>query len=642
VVSDTKDGSSRSLIFYPLFFLLLVFGAILRLSNFDFFFTDFFGHYNFFDPDSYYQLRRLAFFLQNFPESLRFDPLLAWPAGDVAHWPKLSLWLYGFPLWLFGANSYQALEIGASYLSILFGLMWSVLIYFVARQILDRSFSLLILFLSLINPFLIRYSCLGQVDHHIFELLLVPIAMILGLKSFSSARSAFFLGGIFALSFGISSSVLFVIGALIISFALVDIRRDKRREFLSLLLGFTLLFPFMMLWHQDIWRQNFDLHMPSFFQGVSVLGLFLVVWPLIFLKRLSHIFCAYLIILLVASVFFLFTPMQTLLHTAIHYVFGRTGIISHVIEARPLFYGLSHFQFYFVLHSLGYFFPVLLGFFLIPLFWKKLSRVERFYFSMGFFLLIPALAQSRFVLYFLAFYFIFLVWSFRALLHFLKERQIRVRLPAILGFVLIPIFPGLETGFAPDLDPRTRVDFSILHLAEEKNIFDRTAAWERLGEKNPKVGGIWANPNMGHLLTYISGMGSLVDPFYIGSSLRKDFEGRRIEEQTKFFEFLDANRIDLIFLLNDYVYFQMLHETFREPMRGFARRGANRAYYFDLQELESYFWIRSILKPDTDWPGFEEILQIQVVENHLYNFARIMQRKKIKDAEKTKKPNTRS
>ncbi|MGA0164343.1 MAG: hypothetical protein ACO3LE_08915, partial [Bdellovibrionota bacterium] len=485
--------------------MLLVFGVILRLTNFDFFFTDFFGHYNFFDPDSYYQLRRLAFFLQNFPESLTFDPLLAWPSGDLAHWPKLSLWLYGFWLWLFGVDSYQALELGASYLSIMYGILLCGLIYFVARKVLDQKFSLLVLFLAVLNPFLIRYSCLGQVDHHIFELLLVPIALLLGLKSFSSTKTAFLLGVVFALSFGISSSVLFVIGAVTLSFALVDFSRDKRKEFLSLIFGFILIFPLVMLWHQDIWRQNFDLHMPSFFQALVVLTLFLMLSPLIFLKRLKFILIAYSMISLVIGFLVIFSPMQNLLDTALHYVFGRTGIINHVIEARPLLEGLVEFQFAFILDALGYLFPMLFGFFLLPLFWKRLLFVEKFYFLTGFFLLIPALAQKRFVIYFLIFYLIFLVFCFRALLNFFQEKGIRVQIPLIIGFVLMPIFPGLKSGFAPDLDSRMHVDFSILHMANEEGLFDSKEAWKRLGEINPNVGGVWANPNLGHLITYISG-----------------------------------------------------------------------------------------------------------------------------------------
>lgn len=629
MVSAGKDRSSKSLVFYPLFFLLLVFGAILRLTNFDFFFTDFFGHYNFFDPDSYYQLRRLAFFLQNFPESLTFDPLLAWPSGDLAHWPKLSLWLYGFWLWLFGVDSYQALELGASYLSILYGLVLCGLIYFAARRILDQSFSILVLFLAVLNPFLIRFSCLGQVDHHIFELLLVPIALLLGLKSLSSAKTAFLLGVVFALSFGISSSVLFVIGAVMLSFALVDFSRDKRKEFLSLIFGFILIFPLVMLWHQDVWRQNFDIRMPSFFQAFAVLSLFFLVAPFILFKKNRIKLISYLTMGVFGGLLYAFTPMQGLFLTAFRYVFGRQGILAHVLEARPLFYGVSDFQFDFIINSLGYFFPISLALFLLPFFWRRLATAERFYFIMALILFIPALAQRRFIIYFIALFFILIVWALKFFIQYLKEKSIRVHYFVIPGFVLMAIFPGIEFGFAPDMDPRLRVDFSILHMTKDNLDFDSKIAWKRLGEKSPEVGGIWTNPNLGHLLTYISGMGSLVDPFYITPSLRKDLKGRKIEQESDFFNFLDENKIDLVFLLNDFHYFRMLHEVFREDMPWLRRAGPSNAYVFDLQILEPYFWVRSILRPDTEWEAFEEILRIQVMENHFYNFVRLMQRKKI-------------
>jgi len=458
----------------------------------------------------------------------------------------------------------------------------------------------------------------------------VPIALLLGLKSFSSTKTAFLLGVLFALSFGISSSVLFVIGAVMLSFALVDFSRDKRKEFLSLIFGFILIFPLMMLWHQDIWRQNFDLHMPSFFQALVVLTLFLMLSPLIFLKRLKFILIAYSMISLVVGFLVIFSPMQNLLDTALHYVFGRTGIINHVIEARPLLEGLVEFQFAFILDALGYLFPILFGFFLLPLFWKRLLFAEKFYFLTGFFLLIPALAQKRFVIYFLIFYLIFLVFCFRELLNFFQEKGIRVQIPLIIGFVLMPIFPGLKSGFAPDLDSRMHVDFSILHMANEEGLFDSKEAWKRLGETNPNVGGVWTNPTLGHLITYISGMGSLVDSFYISSSMSKDFQGRKIEEEKEFLDFLEENKIELVFLVNDYLYFHMIHRAFGERPEGFGRRGPNQAFSIDVRELERFFWVRSILQ-GVSWRGFEEVLKLQVMENHLYNFSRVMRRKKDAD-----------
>ncbi|MGA0164497.1 MAG: hypothetical protein ACO3LE_09705, partial [Bdellovibrionota bacterium] len=114
------------------------------------------------------------------------------------------------------------------------------------------------------------------------------------------------------------------------------------------------------------------------------------------------------------------------------------------------------------------------------------------------------------------------------------------------------------------------------------------------------------------------------------SSMSKDFQGRKIEEEKEFLDFLEENKIELVFLVNDYLYFHMIHRAFGERLEGFGRRGPNKAFSIDVRELERFFWVRSILQ-DVSWRGFEEVIKMQVMENHLYNFSRVMRRKKGAD-----------
>ncbi|PIR23583.1 MAG: hypothetical protein COV44_02035, partial [Deltaproteobacteria bacterium CG11_big_fil_rev_8_21_14_0_20_45_16] len=115
------EPSSSRFLYGCIIFLVFAVAAVLRVSNYQEVLANFFGHLNFYDPDSYYQLRRLAYFVQNFPDYQIFDPLLNWPKGSWVPWSEGFLFLFGLPLKLFGVNNFHSLEMGASMISVIWG-----------------------------------------------------------------------------------------------------------------------------------------------------------------------------------------------------------------------------------------------------------------------------------------------------------------------------------------------------------------------------------------------------------------------------------------------------------------------------------------------------------------------------------------
>src|SRR5690606_22024377 len=111
---------SNRVLYIAIVLSLFCLAIVIRLANFETVFTDITGHLNFIDTDNYYYLRRLAYFLVNFPDPLVFDHTADWPVGRLVDWPEGFLWLVGLPLWLIGVDTYRELEIGASIISVLF------------------------------------------------------------------------------------------------------------------------------------------------------------------------------------------------------------------------------------------------------------------------------------------------------------------------------------------------------------------------------------------------------------------------------------------------------------------------------------------------------------------------------------------
>ena len=214
----------KKLSHYSLILVLLFIGAAIRLSNTNFVLVNMTGHLNFIDTDCYYYLRRFAHFVQNFPSLMIFDPIADWPTGSVVDWPEGFLLLLGIPLKLMGVDSFQSLEVSISVLMLILGLISALVIYFCSLRLMRSILSCyLVLFFACTNFLLVRFSCLGQVDHHILESLFPPLILFLSYLSFIDRYRAasIVLGFVLAFSLSVSSSSLFVIFSFFMAYALV-------------------------------------------------------------------------------------------------------------------------------------------------------------------------------------------------------------------------------------------------------------------------------------------------------------------------------------------------------------------------------------------------------------------------------------
>lgn len=115
--------------------------------------------------DSSYHARLVHEAVANFPVVRSFDPLLNHPDGARVPWPPLYDWLLALVAWLFGGGPFLTDRVLA-WASPVFGVLAVVPIYFGARSLVGRVWSLVAVALYALIPITVMYARLGNPDHH--------------------------------------------------------------------------------------------------------------------------------------------------------------------------------------------------------------------------------------------------------------------------------------------------------------------------------------------------------------------------------------------------------------------------------------------------------------------------------------------
>ena len=138
------------------------------------------------DADATYHLRRILYFLQNFPSTLDIDPYVQFPHGSKIIWPGFLDVCFGLILWpvrviaeLFEADWMHAVTITAAWLPPLIGAATVVVAFSVARRNFTLQAALICGFLLIVLGGHFVYSQIGALDHHV----VVSLASLLILGS---------------------------------------------------------------------------------------------------------------------------------------------------------------------------------------------------------------------------------------------------------------------------------------------------------------------------------------------------------------------------------------------------------------------------------------------------------------------------
>jgi len=582
-----------------IFFLILVAAVVVRVSNYEEVFKPFSGHLNFLDPDSYYQLRRLAHFVTHFPEVMRFDVLLDWPNGSKVDWLPGLPWLLGIPLKLFGVSGYDSLETSISFLMIALGVLHILLVYFLIRRVIpDRRFWLFGLFLGAVLPSMVRYSCLGQVDHHIFESILPLGGLYFILRWFDRPKNIFWgiaLAGVLALGVWTSAILLFLALWVPVFVAFAAPLNFGGRNFL---VPFALCLSLCGLAVWDVGQtplfsafQTYLLILASF-GGAGLIWLGRTSPRKLIFKGLGISF----VLLFISAFFIPQIQIGNMILVAKAYLFPSSDVLTSVLEAQPLFGKWSVADFQFVHGNYGYLFIPVTLFCLGSSFIKTMPRLMRMtmLYAIPFFIL--ALIQKRLGTFLAPFVVIgisIFAWQVSKIL---ADKGIELA-GAISTLILALSFsPAFQNGFALSIVNMHAVDLPIEKLFVERLNIDKEEAWNRLVGKSAVDYGIVAHPNLGHALTYISGIPTTDNSFFHPETLRKDLERRDIKETKDLVKNLRDQKIRYVLVADDLLYHQFLWRLFRKdkefPLKTFENQNGHLVHSWDLDAMDETAWYR--------------------------------------------------
>ncbi len=604
----------------------------LRASNFQFFLRTETGHFSFFDTDCYYQLRRLVYFLENFPRVLVFDPLTDWPYGGSVDWPEGFHLLIGIPLKLMGVDSFQGLEIGACILMLFLGLIAIAAIVwastFLLRENVDRLFVALF---AACNFLLIRFSCLGQVDHHILEATFPPLLFGLGcLRSTSKRYPCDFLaaGLLMFFSLTVSSSSLFSIGAFFLSFVFVHGRAEDLKPFwfwmIIPLLGLLAAYTYWNHQARGVWT---GLGQPGVFHLGLVLLLSLVTSLTLkfqITQKSMGIFGIVMASLCVTHILNIAPFLTSPFAQAIEYVFGKGWVLGNVGEASSIFSHFGEISFDYVIGNFTYLF------FLVPIAvfgwfeWKNLSVNQKAFLIWLTVMSIPGVVQKRFAHMWLGFVLIYYVIALRYIVEKMKEKQLRLGTAFQALWLGLMIFPLIGAGFAPLGGVRDSVDGGIVRMLKEHANLKTDEAWDRLALKTKSDEAVWANPNIGHMLLYTTGHPVMTNTYYHGDPLNLDFELRTMKFSDEFVNRLRELKFKYAIVADDFRYMELQARIRGVPTQSWVKIESfaqGDRMTFELPVLRQWAWVR-LVTDDDEVDGLKRLFTAKTNENYYYNYIR--------------------
>ena len=132
----------------------------------------------FFGMDAYYHMRRVAYGLARFPETLTFDPYINFPHGAKPIWPPFfdaftSLLVLPF----YASGGIEAAERAAVWIPPLFGAATVLVLYALALRFFGFGVALLSGLLLAVSSAHYWYSQLGFLDHHAAVALMTTILL---------------------------------------------------------------------------------------------------------------------------------------------------------------------------------------------------------------------------------------------------------------------------------------------------------------------------------------------------------------------------------------------------------------------------------------------------------------------------------
>ncbi|MFQ6073446.1 MAG: STT3 domain-containing protein, partial [Methanosarcinales archaeon] len=335
----------------------------LRLLAFNKVFVD--GNVVFMGYDSYYHIRRIVYTTAHFPNNIFFDYYINYPYGAKIGWPPLYDIVIAFIALIIGlgAPSVHTIEVVSAIFPAVLGALTIFPVYFIAKEIFDWKIGIFSAGMMAIIPAQFNISQIGYTDHHVAEVFLFALLIMLFLIAIRKAHEIKDIHLYRAMGHGPSALHLyaglsgFVIACMeftwvgapiyigiiglyaVLQFILYHLFNNKSSDYLVIV--YTIMFLTAIIFSAS----GLYIGWISEFQFLSLVAIFLIIIGFGFLSKLmtGKKWYAYPIMVCVCGIlFFILIPIMLpqfyqYIESGINYLIGGGEVLGTITEAQPLF-----------------------------------------------------------------------------------------------------------------------------------------------------------------------------------------------------------------------------------------------------------------------------------------------------------------
>jgi len=305
--------------------------------------------------DEYYHMRRILYTTMHFPNTLWFDSYLDYPKGLEITWPPLFDQISAALCVALGQHSKAGVELAASFVPMIIGLIAIVVVYYMIRELFDHKVALLAAFMAALAPYYLLYTMFAALDHHCLEVLLYLLALLFMIMAINRSEKRY----LYALASGVAMAALAytwqgadIYLSIFLLYAAVQITLELKegksiKETAEMLLAaFAIAFILLLPFGNTSWLK------------VSFLGTGAMIIALCIMFAFAHILTKWKIswkafplsILIIFALFAMlsefaggFFGLDAMIQSGLEYLWGGR-MIGKIGEAEPLIYDAGTFS----------------------------------------------------------------------------------------------------------------------------------------------------------------------------------------------------------------------------------------------------------------------------------------------------------
>ena len=304
--------------------------------------------------DEYYHMRRIFFTVTHFPNTLWFDSYLNYPQGLEITWPPLFDQISAALCVALGQHSKAGVELAASFVPLIIGLIAIVVVYYIVRELFDHKVALLAAFMTALAPYYLLYTMFAALDHHCLEVLFSLIILLFMIMCISRKEKRYF----YTFACGVAMAALAytwqgadIYLAIFLLYAAVQITLDLKegkssKETATILLAaYAIAFILVLPFGNTAW-------LSASFHGIGAMIIALcIMFALAYIMAKSKIsWKAFPLSILIISALFAiiselaggFFGVGALIQWGMEYIWGGE-MIGKIGEAEPLIYDAETF-----------------------------------------------------------------------------------------------------------------------------------------------------------------------------------------------------------------------------------------------------------------------------------------------------------